>query len=72
MRAGLGQEHMTIIIRAYIRILTKNFPRVAQGGKLPKKVKKVAKKPERWEAGKIGSIFQQVGSYLVRGNPERW
>jgi len=36
---------------------------------LPKKVKKVAKKLERWETGKIGSIFQQVRSNLVRGDP---
>jgi len=45
---------------------------ISNGGKLPKKVKKVAKNPERWEAGKIRSIFQQVRSNLVCGDPERW
>jgi len=51
-----------------ITILTKNFPRVAQGGKVPKEVRKCAESSEMWEAGKIGSFFSQVGSNSVHGN----
>jgi hypothetical protein len=41
---------------------------VAQGGKPPKKVKKVTERLETWEAGKIGPTFWQVGSNSVCGN----
>ena len=53
----LTQKLLDSTVVMAISILTKNFPRVAQGGKVPKKVKKGAERSEMWEAGKIGSIF---------------